>query len=359
MATYKSLQVQVTTIMEALTRAAVAEICGLLDSSYAVLQLEVRRSRSENEELRRKLRLLEGSLDPPGSTSQQKEPERGAGPQTSAEWATAERLRGETPCSEGGVVFIKKEVMTEEDQDGLVSAGLEVRSIKDEGDDGHSMTMETPALSADQWETSADQVHSQRSRDITSPAGGAAQVSPKTEFENTSDSGGEGSSGAVREGFRSEQGPGDSMNSTIVYEDHVSPWTGTEQLRFLPASLCQNLKPDRYLSDRALGVGPSTLNVVDLGSYCQERRFGCRFCGKRFTSSRILETHVRVHTGERPYSCAQCGKRFTQSGHLKTHQSVHTGERPYACQHCGKRFAAKQNLRIHQQKHHPAQPAGI
>ncbi|XP_028448981.1 zinc finger protein 467 isoform X2 [Perca flavescens] len=93
--------------------------------------------------------------------------------------------------------------------------------------------------------------------------------------------------------------------------------------------------------------------------FCGERRFSCSYCGKCFTSSRSLETHVRVHTGERPYSCAQCGKRFTQSGHLKTHQSVHTGERPFACEHCGKRFAGKQNLRIHQQKHHAAEQRDV
>jgi len=92
---------------------------------------------------------------------------------------------------------------------------------------------------------------------------------------------------------------------------------------------------------------------LNLNRFCRDRRFVCTYCGKCFTSSRSLETHVRVHTGERPYSCAQCGKRFTQSGHLKTHQSVHTGERPFACHHCGKRFAGKQNLRIHQLKHHP------
>lgn len=104
-----------------------------------------------------------------------------------------------------------------------------------------------------------------------------------------------------------------------------------------------------------LGLSGSRLDPVEMNRYYRDRRFVCSYCGKCFTSSRSLETHVRVHTGERPYSCAQCGKRFTQSGHLKTHQSVHTGERPFACEHCGKRFAGKQNLRIHQQKHHLAE----
>ncbi|MEQ2314001.1 hypothetical protein AMECASPLE_007606 [Ameca splendens] len=101
-----------------------------------------------------------------------------------------------------------------------------------------------------------------------------------------------------------------------------------------------------------LALSGSRLDPLELGRFCRDQRFACSYCGKCFTSSRSLETHVRVHTGERPYSCAQCGKRFTQSGHLKTHQSVHTGERPFSCEHCGKKFAAKQNLRIHQQKHH-------
>lgn len=113
---------------------------------------------------------------------------------------------------------------------------------------------------------------------------------------------------------------------------------------------------DQGLPHRSAPSDPRPrLDPLELSRFCRDgRRFVCSYCGKCFTSSRSLETHVRVHTGERPYSCAQCGKRFTQSGHLKTHQSVHTGERPFACQHCGKRFAGKQNLRIHQQKHHAA-----
>lgn len=50
---------QLASIMEVLANTAVAEICELVDSGYAVLQLEISRGRKENEVLRRKLRLME------------------------------------------------------------------------------------------------------------------------------------------------------------------------------------------------------------------------------------------------------------------------------------------------------------
>lgn len=53
------IHAQLASIMEVLANAAVAEICELVDSGYSVLQLEITRSRKENEALRRKLRLME------------------------------------------------------------------------------------------------------------------------------------------------------------------------------------------------------------------------------------------------------------------------------------------------------------
>ncbi|KAG8013758.1 hypothetical protein GBF38_015889, partial [Nibea albiflora] len=55
----KALHEQLSIIMGALTKAAVAEICEVVDEGYAVLQLEITRSHKENEDLRKKLHLIE------------------------------------------------------------------------------------------------------------------------------------------------------------------------------------------------------------------------------------------------------------------------------------------------------------
>lgn len=62
MTSYTGFHSQLTSIMEALTKAAVAEICELVDDSYAVLRLEITRSHKENEALRRKLELIESII---------------------------------------------------------------------------------------------------------------------------------------------------------------------------------------------------------------------------------------------------------------------------------------------------------
>ncbi|XP_048827598.1 uncharacterized protein LOC125705200 [Brienomyrus brachyistius] len=57
-------------------------------------------------------------------------------------------------------------------------------------------------------------------------------------------------------------------------------------------------------------------------------------------------------TTDRPYSCALCNKGFISPSHLDMHIRVHTGERPFSCGQCGMRFAQKGNLRAHQRQVH-------
>jgi hypothetical protein len=78
----------------------------------------------------------------------------------------------------------------------------------------------------------------------------------------------------------------------------------------------------------------------------------CSFCRKVFQSKAILETHIRIHTGERPYKCSYCGKSFTQKAHLTTHSRLHTGVKPFQCHICNKTFSDSSNYRKHQYTQH-------
>ncbi|XP_034534255.1 zinc finger and SCAN domain-containing protein 5C-like [Notolabrus celidotus] len=402
---YTSFHSQLTSIMEALTKAAVAEVCGLVDEGYAVLQLEISRSREENEALRRKLGLIEtiiargtatqgGLLDftvehalPPGvPKASAKRSGRIPVSEVTIELSPAAQedspsAAGEESCDQD-VVVIKEEVTKEEvngdDTDRLLhnEDGVGVQLIgADDSEEGPSGRMLSDSVADIRpWDPDIDRPSESNSAPGSpGPAGGAESSSDVVlDLASESDcealpavetrrsfSFGSGVSPASLSG-PSELKHGASLISSLSYDTDLDPcpsWTNQGLSSMMPVSHRSTLLDK--VSDlnaaafpMALGLAASRLDPLDLNRYCRDRRFVCSYCGKCFTSSRSLETHVRVHTGERPYSCAQCGKRFTQSGHLKTHQSVHTGERPFACEQCGKRFAGKQNLRIHQQKHH-------
>ncbi|KAK5603182.1 hypothetical protein CRENBAI_013479 [Crenichthys baileyi] len=108
----KGLQEQLTVILEALTKAALVEICELVEEGYSVLQLEISRSHKENQDLRKKMHLIESIVVRGGSSSNGGE-SQAAAPQeeTGAKEATVrletphrqrDRERGEAASGSGG-----------------------------------------------------------------------------------------------------------------------------------------------------------------------------------------------------------------------------------------------------------------
>ncbi|XP_050360127.1 zinc finger protein 436-like [Nymphalis io] len=50
----------------------------------------------------------------------------------------------------------------------------------------------------------------------------------------------------------------------------------------------------------------------------------CPHCGRAFSTNRILNNHIRTHTGERPFVCDICSSKFTQKTALVVHKrSIH------------------------------------
>ncbi|XP_023865535.1 zinc finger protein 24-like [Salvelinus sp. IW2-2015] len=73
------------------------------------------------------------------------------------------------------------------------------------------------------------------------------------------------------------------------------------------------------------------------------------FAPNGFNSAKVAPQGTSA--GEKRFVCTFCGKSFDWVSHLEMHQRIHTGEKPYNCVTCGRCFAQQSNLRTHQRVH--------
>ncbi|XP_072525095.1 uncharacterized protein [Salminus brasiliensis] len=411
MANYRAFHTQLATIMETLTRAAVAEICELVDDGYAILHTEISRHQKENEELRRKLQLIESIVAARGYGDERLASRDSRCDGVVCEAAASRKDFGSRDSS------CRRAISRESEQRGPVTVqvkeeGQETRGDGDDDDEeeeeyGEAVAMvassspdeEVVELSAqdgpsDTHCTNAAHIHtvadthspnphtntladthshtedSQHSSvDLTASDEPLCCFNTHTDTHPLSDAHadvpGHGHSVSDKMCVKREPMMCDAdldlsldwsthpIRNTLSHS-HTHAGIGTDTLtaHSSPLYAAQHLVALGSVAGLGLFGGRGSLRGGGVG-VGGKRHFICSICGKSFTTAQSLDTHTRIHTGERPYRCEQCGKRFTQSGHLTAHQTVHTGERPYECTHCGKRFAGKQYLRIHTKKHHP------
>lgn len=77
--------------------------------------------------------------------------------------------------------------------------------------------------------------------------------------------------------------------------------------------------------------------------------YSCDACDfKTPILSRLLNTHMRIHSEERNYKCENCDKAFKNAKQLKNHRALHNEVRVIRkCEQCDKMFFNKKYLRNH------------
>ncbi|XP_061727250.1 zinc finger protein 675-like isoform X2 [Cydia pomonella] len=94
-------------------------------------------------------------------------------------------------------------------------------------------------------------------------------------------------------------------------------------------------------------------------THLKNNKHKCDECNKVYKSSTALRYHIKcIHEKNTPPKnkiCDHCGRGFTTTKTLRTHIRTHTGERPLACAHCPATFAHPaarytHNKLIHKQK---------
>ncbi|XP_062594530.1 gastrula zinc finger protein XlCGF8.2DB-like [Saccostrea cucullata] len=113
----------------------------------------------------------------------------------------------------------------------------------------------------------------------------------------------------------------------------------------LPTPFTCGLCQEAFTTDRLL--------QLHMKIHTSATPFKCEICSKSFVAKRNLAMHVSaVHLNERPFECEQCQKKFSRKGHLERHMMSHRNEKPHLCDVCGQAFLTAGNRKAHVKRVH-------
>lgn len=409
--TSKAIHEQLSVIMGALTKAAVAEICEVVNEGYAVLQMEITRSHKENEDLKKKLHLIE-SIVVRGSSGERATVELDVPP--AAEGAP-QAERGDTATAAGGdggaAAVPRREELPE------------VVLIKDEDSDSNDTFNEDnspgdggPAAARGAITSTPISRRTKRHRPGNEEAEKSSSCEQHTLKTSKLAAGTQKNMSVYSlDSPHSEQGcpgqlAGDEVEAGesacsyslqmapdihLVQECSLVPPSTNRQTYFRNSALIESRSPsNRTEMDLSLTWTKQPKGQMSFAQFHQNENldaaaFGLKLVsvsGSTSTDCQLSESsnsafeyedadmmnfalyrdqsgrpqlgHEQPDAGIRGkrFICSICSKSYATSQNLDVHMRIHTGERPFSCSQCGKKFTQSAHLKSHLSVHSGERP---
>lgn len=86
---------------------------------------------------------------------------------------------------------------------------------------------------------------------------------------------------------------------------------------------------------------------------CNEKKFMCDHCGRKYFTKTDLTRHLKIVSGEISYTCDICSRSCSSTMDLKLHKTSHTNQKPYRCSYpdCDKAFKTPAARSSHMETH--------
>ncbi|XP_046733019.1 zinc finger protein 235 isoform X1 [Silurus meridionalis] len=396
MANYRAFHTQLATIMETLTRAAVAEICELVDDGYAVLHMEISRHQKENEELRRKLQLIDSIVAARGYSDetaavQEAMSRRHRGElmlliqrhiQLRQDTAELETSRGSSQPSDQQPTPIKSR---DSEEHALVAVhvkeeGQEPQTDDDDDDDDDDVavvTRDSPdekVIALLSQKVGSDTASGNNDLLTHALANTRSPSLPPHVLADTHSHTEESQHSSVD--LTASDEPLCSFNTqSNVHSLSDTHTDASGHNRPFPDKMCMKMEP--MVSDMNITLDWRThpVHTTLSHSHSSSGGNGTRTLHTAHNSPLYTAQHLLGlgnvaglglfggrgslqggGVGKRHFICSICGKNFTTAQSLDTHMRIHTGERPYRCEQCGKRFTQSGHLTAHQTVHTGERP---
>ncbi|XP_051983599.1 zinc finger protein 397-like [Xyrauchen texanus] len=398
MANILTFQTQIASVMEVLANAAVAEICRLVEDSYAELQIEISQRQKENNLLKKKLKMTEiresfyrrahklRSASTTTTSAHDKVAERivrvkvgslndecsdGEGSARSGEGSLQTKTLDQSIRDEEPDVLIIKEEKTDSIRCGQSDG--EARIAENYKEDPQSINAgvfgtvnrdnfidhntnqhcrresngmqpdlpkdENPELNVTDEDTHILRVESRKER----CSDGEAEINLQSVTSYASWDSRRFEATANNHSYtEAECNAGPSANQYFMYRGSADPTCSYASQIDSNGLSVPDVDSHVPLIDDAVGPEKVVISQSELSSYTP--------CFS-FKQSDTPQMHRKDK-----FMCKHCGKAFSQPSSLLLHQKLHARERAYNCTLCGKRFSHPSSLKRHQSIHMGEKP---